>query len=169
MNSQTGGILWEAITIGVIVFLTRWLLKEERGEEPTISRSSRVYGVRKRIQIAGFGVVAVFAILAIAFRREFASRGGIWLIMISIGFVLLGTWLATGSVTTNDRGIAKKAFFVSRSIDWDRISGVRFYERQRYIEVVASDEKLSIDLRFVAQQDLLDQILRHSQIQLERK
>jgi hypothetical protein len=114
-------------------------------------------------------VVAVFAILAIAFRREFSSRGGIWLIMISIGFVLLGTWLATGSVTTNDRGIAKKAFFVSRSIDWDRISGVRFYERQRYIEVVASDEKLSIDLRFVAQQDLLDQILRHSQIQLERK
>ncbi len=169
MNSQTGGILWEAATVAVIVVLTRWLLAAGQGEAPRIFQDSRMYGVRRRLQIAGFGAAAVFTILAFAFRREFASRRGIGLIMIPIGFVLLGAWLATGSVITNDQGITKKALFGSRSINWKRISGVCLYERQRYIEVRAGDEKFSIDLRFVAQPDLLDQILRHSKVQLERK
>ena len=169
MNPQTNGILWKTIPVAVIVFVTRWLLEEVRGEEPKIFHDSRVYGVRKRIQIAGFGAAGIFAAVAIAFRREFTSPGELWLIMIPISSVLFGIWLATGSVITNDRGITKKAFFASRSIDWDRISGVRLYERQRYIEILAGEDKFSIDLRFVAHPDLLDQILRHSKVQLERK
>lgn len=169
MNSQTGGILWEATTVAVIVVLTRWLLGEGQREQPRVFQDLRVYGVRRRLQIAGYGAVAVFAILAIAFHNEFTSRGGLWLLMIPIGFGLLGIWVATGLVITNDREITKKGFFVSRSIAWERISGVCLYERQRYIEVRAENEKLSIDRRFVAHQDLLDEIHRHSPVQLEKK
>ena len=138
-------------------------------ESPKTVQNSKIYGVRSRVKIAGFSAAGIFAVISIAFHNEFSDPGGLGLMAIPVGFIFLGIWLATGSVITSDRGITKKTFWSSRTIEWEKISVVRYHERQRYIEVSGGGHKINIDLRFVALRDLLDEILRNTNAQLERK
>ena len=169
MNPQASSILWEAATVGAIVVATRWLLGTQPGESFKTLQNYHIYGIRNRVRFAGFGVAGLFIVFTFVFRRDLSQSGDRWLVTIPIVFIFLGIWLATGSVITNSRGITKKTLWASRTIGWVDISGVCFYERQKYIEVRAARQKISIDLRFVALRSLLDEILAHTKAQLERK
>jgi hypothetical protein len=169
MNSQTSSFLWSVATALIIVRTTYWLLRTPPGESPKAIQDLHIYGVRNRVRFAGFGVAGLFVVFTFVFRRDLSQSGDRWLVTIPIGFILLGIWLATGTVITNTRGITKKTLWASRTIAWVDISGVRFYERQKYVEVRTARQKISIDLRFVALRRLLDEILAHTKAQLERK
>jgi hypothetical protein len=169
MNPQTGIIFWKTAVVVVIAIVTKLLLGARQGEAPKTIRDSHIYAIRSRVKIAGFGAAAIFIVFSIGFRHELVDPSGPWLMGISVGFIYLGLWLATGSVITSDRGITKKTLWLSRTIEWKKISGVRFYERQKYIEVLGEPHKIHIDLRFVALRDLLDEILGHTNVQLEKK
>jgi len=169
MNPQTSSFLWIVATVVAIVGVTHWLLRMRPGESPKTIQDLHIYGIRNRVRFAGFGVAGLFVVFTIVFRRDLSQPGDRWLVTIPIVFILLGIWLATGSVITNSRGITKKTLWASRTIAWVDISGVCFYERQKYIEVRTARQKISIDLRFVALRSLLDEILAHSKAQLDRK
>jgi hypothetical protein len=167
MNANITGILLGAAMVTSIVIVTRWLLAAEQAEAPKTEKGSRIYGVRNRLKIAGFGIVSIFIVFLVSFRHE--DPRSLWLLTIPICFILLGIWLATGSVVTNAQGITKRTFWSSRAIRWEEISGVRYFGRQKYIEVYTPKQKMSIDRRFVAHAGLLDEILRQTKVQLERK
>jgi uncharacterized membrane protein len=170
VNPQTSGVLWKAAVVAAIVIVTRWLLRAPRVESPPETvQNTQVYAVRSRVKIAGFSIAAVFVVISLAFHHELSDPSGLWLMAIPVGFILLGIWLATGSVITSDRGITKKTIWSSQTVEWEKISGVRYYERQKYIEVSGEGHKINIDLRFVALRNLLDEILRHAKVQLETK
>jgi len=149
--------------------LTRWLIETKQDEIPKAFQDSHIYGIRIRIQIAGFGVTGLFLLLIVAFRHELAEPRGLWLLAIPVCFMVLGLWLATGTVITSDRGITQKSLWSSRTIGWDEVSSVRFYERQKYIEVRGNHMKINVDLRFVALTQLLKDILGHTKVHLETK
>jgi hypothetical protein len=56
-----------------------------------------------------------------------------------------------------------------QTLPWQEISGIRFYERQKYIELRGEKRKLTIDMRFVALGQLLDEIVHYTKLQVERK
>ncbi len=169
MNPQASNFLWSVATVSLIVGATYWLLRTPPGESPKTIQDLHVYGIRNRVRFAGFGVAGLFIVFTFVFRRDLSQPGDRWLVTIPIVFILLGIWLATGSVATNSQGITKKTLWASRTIAWVDISGVCFYERQKYIEVRTARQKISIDLRFEALTSLLDEILAHTEAQLERK
>jgi hypothetical protein len=105
----------------------------------------------------------------VGFHQEFFERQSLWLTLIPFFFILLGIWLANGSVIISEDEITKKTLWSVRSLRWEKISGIRFYEKQKYIELCGENRKLVVDVRFVALQQLLDEVLRHTQVQVERK
>jgi len=88
------------------------------------------------------------------------------LIAISVTFVILGLWLASGSVTTNQTGITKTVLWRSRSLQWGDITEIRLHKKQGgAIELRSGVQKLVIDSRFDAFQHLLDDIETRTQLQ----
>lgn len=117
----------------------------------------------------GFGTAGLFTAVLISFHQEFFDRRSLWLISIPFFFILSGIWLANGTVIIGNDEIVKKTFWSARSLRWAEISSIRFYETQKCIELRGENRKLVVDVRFVALQQLLDEVLRRTQVQVERK
>jgi hypothetical protein len=156
------------VTVAVIVFATQSLLRGNARETAKTIEGKLVFGIRRQIKIVGFGTAGLFTAVLIGFHKEFFDRRSFGLISIPFFFILLGVWLANGSVIVSEDEITKKTLWSVRSLRWEEISGIRFYEKQKYIELRGEDRKLVIDVRFVALQQLLDEVLRHSKVQVER-
>ena len=80
---------------------------------------------------------------------------------------LLGLWMAIGvSVTTDEIGITRKNLWHSTLIRWDDITEIRLHKRDGgAIELRAGAQKLIIDVRFMARQHLLNEIVAHTRLQ----
>ena len=169
MNPEASRIVWETAIVVLIVAVTRWLLDGKGVKTRKTIDSTHVYGVKRRVKITGFAGAGLFALLLVAFLRESFSPRGLWLDAIPLFFILLGIWLAIGSVTTNESGIAKKTLWSTRALQWNEVSAIRFYERQNYIELRGKNRKLTVDVRFIALKQLLDDIVSHTKLQVETK
>jgi hypothetical protein len=161
--------VWKTATVVLIVIVTRWLLDGKEIGIPKTVEDKHVFGIRPRIKILGFGTASLFTAVLIGFHQEFFELRRLWLIAIPVFFILVGIWLASGSVTTSGSGIVKKTLWSAQTLPWREISSVRFYERQKYIALRGEKQKLTIDVRFVALGQLLDEIAHHTEVQVERK
>jgi hypothetical protein len=169
MSPQISSIVWKTATVVLIVIVTRWLLNGKEVETAKTIGDKHVYGIRRRIKIMGVGTASLFVAVLIGFHQEFFNPRSLWLIAIPSFFILAAIWLANGSVTTSGGGIVKKTLWSTQTLPWQEISSVRFYERQKYIELRGENRKLTIDVRFVALGQLLDEIAHHAEVQVERK
>lgn len=169
MSPQISSIVWQTATVVLIVIVTRWLLNGKEVETPKTIGDKRVYEIRGRIKIMGFGAASLFIAVLIGFYQEFFKPRSLWLIAIPLFFIFVAIWLANGSVITTGNGIVKQTLWSTQELPWQEISSIRFYERQKYIELLGENRKLTIDVRFVALEQLLDEIAHYSKVQVERK
>lgn len=151
--------------VTAVVFVVRWLLNAKETQFPQIRGNTHIYGIKWQMRVIGCTGSLVFLVIIIAFRHDWAIGSGRWLVWIPIALIFLGVGIATGSVATDENGITKKTFGFSRSIRWVEITEIRFHPKQNYLEVFASPRKLSIDLRFVAIQKLLDEVATRTNLQ----
>jgi hypothetical protein len=169
MSPQIISIVWKTATVVLIVVATRWLLNGKDVETAKTIGDTHVYGIRRRIKVMGFGTASLFIAVLIGFHQEFFNPRSLWLIAIPSFFILAAIWLANGSVITTEDGIVKRTLWSAQTLPWQEISSIRFYERQKYIELLGENRKLTIDVRFVALEQLLDEIVHHTKAQVERK
>jgi len=169
MSPQISSIVWKTATVVLIVIVTRWLLEEKDVETAKTIGDKHVYGIRRRIKITGFGTASLFIAVLIGFHQEFFNPRSLGLVAIPLFFILVAIWLANGSVITTGNGIVKKTIWSTQTLPWQEISSIRFYERQKYIELHSENRKLTIDARFVALGKLLDEIVQYTKVQVERK
>ncbi len=154
-----------AFEVATVVFAVRLLLNAKGTQLPRTRGNAYIYGVKCQMRAIGSMGSLVFLSILVAFRHEWTDGSGHWLVWIPVALIFLGLGIATGSVTTDENGITKKTFGLSRSVRWEEITEIRFYTEQSYLEVFASPRKISIDLRFVAIQNLLDQIVARTKLQ----
>lgn len=157
------------MTVAAIAFATQWLLGGNGRETAKTIEGKLVFGIRRRIKIVAFGTAGLFTAMLIGFHQEFFDRRSLWLTSIPCFFILFSIWLANGSVIISEDEIVKKTLWSARSLRWEEISGIRFCEKQKYIELRGENRTLVVDVRLVALQQLLDEVLRHSKVQVERK
>jgi hypothetical protein len=169
MTSHSLSIVLQIFVIALIVFAVRWLLSVDGALLPKVRGSTNIYGLKWQFRLAGLGSAAAFAALIIGFRDELIWGPDRKLLPIPAAFVLLSLFFISGSITTDQNGITKKVLWFSRSFRWSDITAVLFYEKQRYIELRANSRKLTIDMRFVAIKQLLDEIIDHTKIQPTKK
>ena len=150
-------------TVALIVFATRWLFSAKGAQLPISRGDARVYGIKWHIRAVGY-ICAVFSVaIAMLSRPDLASLFGWISFIIQSAVTIAALWLATGSVSTNQDGIAKKFLWSSRSLRWDEITEIHSDGKQ--IELLAGSKRLNIDLRFVAMEYLLNEIISHTKIQ----
>jgi hypothetical protein len=88
------------------------------------------------------------------------------IIALTLIFVVVGIWIASGSVTTNQIGITKKGLLHSRAFTWGEITEIRLRKKQGgAIEVRAGSQKLIIDSRIIAFHHLLSEIEGYTHLQ----
>jgi hypothetical protein len=151
--------------VAAVVFAARWLLNANATQFPQTRGNTHIYGIKWQMRVIGCTGSLVFLVIIIAFRHDWVIGGGRWLVWIPISLIFLGVGIATGSVATDENGITKKTVGFSRSIRWGEITEIRFHPKQSHLEVFAGPRKLSIDLRFVAIQKLLDEIATRTNLQ----
>ena len=147
------------ISIALIVIATRWLFGATGAQIPQTRGGANVYGIKWQWRAVGLGGAAFWVVATTWSWHELHSRPDGVLIAITLTFVTIGLWLATGSVSTDQTGITKRALGHPRSFLWRDITEIRLHERQGgAIELRAGPQKLVIDSRFVAFQHLLTEI-----------
>jgi len=154
----------QVASIVLIVVATRWLFAAKGPTLPRTRDGISVYGIKWQWRAVGFAGGAFWVVMSIWSLRDMHSRGVI--IVITGAFVAAGLWLASGSVTTNQKGITKKVLWWSRTFHWGEITEIRLYKKQiGAIELRAGGQKLAIDSRFVAFQHLLNEIEDQTKLQ----
>jgi hypothetical protein len=159
-------IAWQAATVALIVIAMRWLGRARGAESPKVRVGGNIYGIKWQVRLVGYSGALFFVGVIIWFRRDLASAGDETLAVIMFAFGLLGLWYASGSITTDERGVTKKGFFLSRSFRWDDITEVRLHKRDGgAIELRAGSQKVIVDSRFAASHHLLEEIIAQTKLQ----
>lgn len=151
----------QVAVVGTIVIATRWLLGAAGTQTPRARGGTLVYGIKWQMRVAGISIASLMVGVLVAFRDDPDRMS----LLVFVPVVLVGVWLATGSVTTDDTGLTKKTFWLAQSVSWNEITAIRFYPKQQYIQVRANSRELTVDLRFVAVKQLLDEIVKRTKIE----
>jgi len=166
--SSISSVVGAAVTIALIVIVTRWVVGAKGAHLPRIRATTNVYDIKwqwRAIGLAGGLFSAVIAIKLLPY--DLATAAG-WVSLIAFpAMALLGMRMAIGiSITTDEIGITQKSLWHSTLIRWDDITEIRLHKRDGgAIELRAGPQKLIIDVRFVARQHLLNEIIAHTQLQ----
>jgi len=164
MQNSASFILQVAI-VALIVIATRWLFGAKGAQLPRTRDGTSIYGIKRQWRAVGLAG-GVFAIVLSMWSWHDMHRPEWVLIAISVTFVILALWLASGSVTTNQTGITKRVLWYSRSFQWKDITEIRVHKKQGgAIELRSGSQKLVIDSRFDAFQHLLNEIEDRTQLQ----
>ncbi len=164
MQNSASFILQVAI-VALIVIATRWLFGAKGAQLPRTRDGTSIYGIKRQWRAVGLAG-GVFAIVLSMWSWHDMHRPEWVLIAISVTFVILALWLASGSVTTNQTGITKRVLWYSRSFQWKDITEIRVHKKQGVaIELRSGSQKLVIDSRFDAFQHLLNEIEDRTQLQ----
>lgn len=170
MGSSFASALGSIATVALIVFATRWLSGTKGPQLPRTRDGTSVYGIKLQWIAVGLAGAAFWVVVLIWAWYDLHSRPDGVLAAITLVFVTIGLWLASGSVSTNRTGITKKVLWSSRSFQWGDVTEIRLRKRQGgAIELSAGPQKLVIDSRFVALRHLLNEIegqthLKHSEL-----
>jgi hypothetical protein len=165
--ASISSVIGQAVTVALIVIVTRWIVGAKGAQLPRIHAGTSVYGVKWQYRAVGLAGGLFSAVIALKLPYDLATVAS-WVSVMALSAVaLLGLWMAIGrSITTDQDGITKKDIWHTSSVRWDDITEIRLHKRDGgAIEVRASREKLIIDTRFVARQHLLDEIIAHTQLQ----
>jgi hypothetical protein len=156
----------QVATVALIVIASRWLFSARGAALPRTHDGSSIYGIKWQWRVVGLAGGAFWVIVSIWSWHDRHSRPDGVLIAITLVFLTVGLWLASGSVTTNQTGITKRVLWRSRFFPWKDITELRVHKRQGgAIELRAGSEKLIIDSRFVGFQHLLNEIEDHTRLQ----
>ncbi|MFY9732803.1 MAG: hypothetical protein WB723_00680 [Candidatus Acidiferrales bacterium] len=149
----------------MIAAATRWLATAKGADLPETRDGTNFYRIKWQFRAVGLaGEIFGIAICILAWRDSHSRPNGM-LIGITLAFVAAGLSIATGSVTTDQAGITKKGLWRNYSLQWKEITEIRLHKKQGgAIELRASAQKLVIDARLNAFQNLLNEIEDRTQI-----
>jgi hypothetical protein len=169
MPESTATAISQVLTIALIVFVVRWLLEVEGPTVPETHGESFFYRTKWQMRMAGLAVAGFFTVVLMLSLKEAEVRRDRLLFSLVFGvFILLGIWLASGVVTTNQTGITKKVLWISHSFRWDEITEVSYSEKRKEIHIRAADRKMTVDRRFIAGEQLLKQITERTGLRPKR-
>src|ERR1700722_7392879 len=158
MSNSFLSVIGSIATVALISFATRWLATSNDAQVPKVRDGTSVYGIKWPWQAVGLAGGAFGIGLSIWSWRDL-HRPEWGLVAISVTFVTLGFWVASGSVTTSRAGITKTVLWASRSFRWCDITEIRLLKKDvGAIELRAGSQKLVNRFRFVAFQHLLKEI-----------
>lgn len=156
--------LSEIATVAMIVVVTRWVLTAHGPAFPRLSGSLRFYGLKWQWRAVAF-VGSCFWIGLTIWSWVEAGSPKTSILVVTLVFVLIGVWLGSGSVITGESGIERKAIWRSHSLRWKDITEIRLHQRHGdAIELRAGSKRMTIDSRFVATQELLEEIVNHTRL-----
>jgi hypothetical protein len=160
MDDSVTSIAWKVLLATLTVVATRWLLGSQGTSLPKSRGNSSIYNITRKIQTIGI-LCAFFSVgLIVWFWNDLVTTRDRVLMAPTFGFLILGLWLALGSVHTDQNGIRKKFLFWSKAMRWDEITAVVIHKRDGgAIELRSPLRKLVIDRRFVAREHLVDEIV----------
>jgi hypothetical protein len=158
-------IIGQVATVALIVIATRWVFGAKGANFPRTHDGANVYGIKWQWRVLGFAGGAFWIVLSICSLHD--RRSTYWtFIIVSAVFVLIGLWIASGAVTTDQNSITKRVLWHSQSFRWCDITELRLHTKQGgTIELRAGPRKLVIDSRFVAFQHLLKEIEYQTKLQ----
>jgi hypothetical protein len=149
---------WQVATVALIIIATRWLMRAKGAQLPRTRNGTSVYSIKWQWRAVGLAGV-IFSIIVSIESWHDLHRPDWGMIAISVVFVTIGLWMASGSVRTNRTGITKKVLWHSRSLRWNEITEVLLRKKDiGAIELRAGSRKLIIESRFNAFQHLLNEI-----------
>jgi len=152
-------------SVTLIVIATRWLFAAKGAQFPRTRDGTSVYGIKWQWRAVGLSG-GLFAVVVSVWSWHDLHRPQWGMIALAVAFVILGIWLASGSVTTNGTGITKTALGRSRAFQWRDITEIRLHTKHGgAIELRAGERKLVIDSRFVAFPHLLSEVEDQTQLQ----
>ena len=164
MGSSFLSIVGSITTVALIAIATRWVSSAKGSQLPKTRDGASIYGIKWQWRAVGFAG-GLFAVVMSVWSWHDLHRPEWGLIAISVTFLILSVWLASGSVTTNQSGITKSGLWYSHSFQWKEITEVRLHKKQGgAIELRSGARKLIIDSRFDAFQHLLNEIEDHTQM-----
>jgi hypothetical protein len=165
MGGSFLSVVGSITTVALIVIATRWLSGAKGSQVPRTREGTSVYEIKWQWRAVGFAGAVFWVVVLTWSWHDLHSRPDGLLIAITVAFVAIGLWLASGSVSTNRVGITKRVLWGSRSFQWGDITEIRLHEKQGgAIELRAGPQKLVIDSRFVAFEHLLKEIKDHTQL-----
>jgi hypothetical protein len=164
MKDSVISIIQGAITVALIAVATRWVFAAKGAESPRTTGASSIYAIKRQFRAVGLATV-VFSLVVSIWSWHDLRRPYWTLIGISVVFVVIGIWIGTGVVTTDQEGITKKVLWSSHSLGWNEITEVRFHRKQGgAIELRSGKQKLIVDSRFNAFQYLLREVEDHTKL-----
>jgi len=163
--SSVFSILGSVATVALIVIATRWVSAAKGAALPISSNGTNLY--RIKWQWTAVGCAGTFFCIVLSIWSWHDLHSPDWtLIISSMVLALMSLWLGSGAVTTNQSGITKSVIWHSRSFRWDDITEIRLHKNDGgAIDLRAGRQKLIIDVRFVARQHLLTEIIARTKLQ----
>jgi hypothetical protein len=157
MRSLLADILSGTATVALITTATRWLSNTKGNEFPETHGVTSIYSIGRPWRVVGIASATFAALLSAWVSYDLRSRPDGGTITISVLFVAMGLWLASGLVITDQAGITKKVFWYSRTLPWSEITEIRLLRKrgETAIELRSGPRKMVIDFRFNAFQYLL--------------
>lgn len=166
MGSSFLSVVGSIAAVALIVIATRWLSAAKGAQLPKAREGASIYGIKWQWRTVGLVGGVFWVAVSIWSWRDLHSRPDGVLIAITLAFVSVGLWVASGSVTTNQTGITKRSLWHSRYFQWKDITEIRLHKKQGgAIELRSGSQKLIIDSRFDAFQHLLNEIQDRTQLQ----
>jgi len=159
--------LGRALTIILVAICTRWIIGARGAQAPRVRNGNAIYGVKWQWRAIGAVAGLISALIVIKASADLRTEAD-WVSLTGVtAIMLLGLWMAIGgSVTTDQIGISKKGLWRVSSLRWAEISEVRLHRKDGgAIELRAGGAKLIIDMRFVARQHLLNEVVAHTHLQ----
>ncbi|HTS12758.1 MAG TPA: hypothetical protein VMH00_11625 [Candidatus Limnocylindrales bacterium] len=151
-------LIGAAVTIALTILVIRWVSDAKPSQVPEPSGNSNIYRVKWQLQVL-CSTGGAFWIVVCVWSWSDEHHPDWTILVISLIFWIIGLWLATGLVTTNEAGIQKRSLWRSRFLRWGDITEVVIHKKQGgAIEVRAGSKKLIVDSRFNAFQHLLKEI-----------
>ena len=149
----------QTLVVASIVGAVDWVLTTDRKSAPTVRGERTLYTVSRRIHVTTLISAAICAVLAVSYYQNGNSVKE-WLLTCVFGsFAVLGVYISTGSVTTDKNGVTKKVFWHTTGMKWTEITEVLLLQRDGgAIRLKAGTRKLTVDMRFVGRDHLLEEI-----------
>ena len=131
MQSLFLSVIGQAVTVALIVVVTRWLYNAKGAESPRISGTVRTYGIKWRLRVIGYASTVFCAFLLIIGPRDDWTSPSRWpFSFIFLGLALMGLWFGSGLVKIDDVGIKKTVLWHSRFIQWSDVAEIRLHEKK---------------------------------------
>ena len=118
----------------------------------------RIYRIKRPVRAVGYLGLLFFSSLTIWILWGIRSPKDSLLLIVPICAVAVGIWVISGSVVIDETGITRKTLWHRLTLRWPEVTEVRFHEKAGAIEVLSGLRSLTIDSRFAARDDLLQEI-----------